>query len=124
MSKIIPNLISPGVRDLVLWLNKEGYETTDSGDGTHHGEGMECAVPFPMIAIKAGKYEVRWRCDFLYEELSGRGVKFGSGPDDPRIDGNYNPVTGAGVIVLSNILSKDVDLHPAWCDIDENGEEY
>ena len=41
--------ISPGVRDLVKDLTERGFVTTDSGDGTNHAEGMECALPFRHV---------------------------------------------------------------------------
>jgi len=43
--------ISPGVRDLVRELRGRGFETTDSGDGSNHAAGMECALPFRHVAI-------------------------------------------------------------------------
>lgn len=41
--------ISPGVRDLVTKLQKLGYTTTDSGDGSNYAEGMECALPYRHV---------------------------------------------------------------------------
>lgn len=45
--------ISPGVRDLVRELNELGYTTTDSGDGSNHAAGMECALPYRHVFINA-----------------------------------------------------------------------
>ena len=49
--------LDAGIRDLVIELNALGYETTDSGDGTK-ADTMECAVDFPMVAIKSTREDV------------------------------------------------------------------
>lgn len=41
--------ISPGVLDLVTELQKLGYNTTDSGDGSNFEEGMEGALPYRHV---------------------------------------------------------------------------
>ena len=43
--------LSPGVADLVLSLNRAGLITSDSGDGSNHAAGMECALPLPHVFI-------------------------------------------------------------------------
>lgn len=43
--------ISPDVRDLVVALQAAGFATTDSGDGSNHAEGMECALPYRHVFI-------------------------------------------------------------------------
>ena len=44
--------LCPGIKHVVLWLNSLGYKTTDSGDGSHYMDGMDCAVPDPMVVIE------------------------------------------------------------------------
>lgn len=51
MSELDITTISPGVRDLVAALRDAGLHTTDSGDGSNHAAGMECALPFPHVFI-------------------------------------------------------------------------
>lgn len=59
--------LSPGIRNAVLWMRKNGFETTDSGDGSNYGQGMECAVPYPMIAIVVSKADLLDEADRLAE---------------------------------------------------------
>lgn len=47
----MPDGISPGVVAVVDALNRDGFETTDSGDGTNHKNGMEGAMPFKHVAV-------------------------------------------------------------------------
>lgn len=41
--------LDAGIRDVVRRLHAQGFETTDSGDGTKAAD-MSCAVPWPMVA--------------------------------------------------------------------------
>lgn len=41
--------ICPGIAEVVNLLNAEGFVTTDSGDGSHLKDGMECAWDVPMV---------------------------------------------------------------------------
>jgi len=52
LDKKIMEELSPGIKDFVVWLNDNGFDTIDSGDGSNHEDGMECAVEFPMVAIQ------------------------------------------------------------------------
>ena len=103
--------LSPGIRDLVVWLNKSGFETTDSGDGSNHEDGMECASPYPMVAIEVpDKEHLIHYTDRLYDMLIRRGVEFGNDDDSPAIQASYNPEDGYPMIVVINVLSEDVQL--------------
>lgn len=64
-------LLSPNIRKLVRLLHDWGYMTTDSGDGTNAGEGMECAVPFPMVVIELYDFnaELKRSADTLWWRL-------------------------------------------------------
>ncbi len=50
--------LSPGIRDAVLWFNEQGWETCDSGDGSNHAQGMECANEFSHVDIVSTRNEV------------------------------------------------------------------
>jgi len=103
--------VSEGVRELVRWLNKQGYRTTDSGDGSHFDEGMECAVEHPMIAIVTSVVDLVHETDQLYTLLKKRGVNFDEKQaTSPQIQASYDPHDRVPLIILTNILSDDVDL--------------
>jgi hypothetical protein len=115
--------LSPGVRDLVLWLNEQGFETTDSGDGSNFEEGMECATPHPMVVIVVEPPTlVVPMADRLCMLLEERGISFkvpAHGCEDPpgeftwpQIQGNYDPNDGMAFIILANVLSKDLEVTP------------
>lgn len=111
--------LSPGVRDLVILLNELGFRTCDSGDGSNYAHGMGCAVPFPMIAIETDRSNLCSEADRLMHVLEERGVSFEpktqeAGEDSPEaqfphIDATYSPQDGHAVIVLYNVLSRDLN---------------
>ena len=49
MDQTTKDELSPGIRDLVIKLDELGYTTTDSGDGSNHEDGMECALPYRHV---------------------------------------------------------------------------
>jgi hypothetical protein len=109
------NELSPKIKDLVVWLNSQGFTTTDSGDGSNFDNGMGCAVPYPMVAMEIHSHSIVEITHRLYELLVGKGVKFdvcdpskSYGP--PTIEASYSPVDRVAVIVLTNILSADLKL--------------
>jgi hypothetical protein len=105
--------LDDGVRDLVVWLNEQGFETTDSGDGSKYGE-MEGAMDCPMVAIVTTDDYLVHDADKLLALLENQGVDF---PQDiveglPAIQATYNPIDQTGIILLTDILSKDLkSLH-------------
>lgn len=44
--------LSPNIRKTVMWLRSHGFETTDSGDGTNHAAGMECAFKYANVFMQ------------------------------------------------------------------------
>ncbi len=102
--------ISSGVRELVRWMNKMGFKTTDSGDGSNDKHGMGCAVPYPMVAVLSDSYYFFATADRLHRRLKERGVVFGNGKDNPRIEASYNPHDGVAVVVLVNVTDEIAGL--------------
>ena len=111
--------LSPGVRELVVWLNRHGFKTTDSGDGSNHAAGMEGAMPCPMVAITTEPYRLVTDTQLLFRMLREHGVQFDhecrgmtcDPPEEanwPAIQASYDPADGSSVILLTNVLSKDV----------------
>jgi hypothetical protein len=44
--------LCPGIRGAVAFLRHYGFDTCDSGDGSHAKAGMEGAFDEPMVAIR------------------------------------------------------------------------
>lgn len=86
--------LDPGIRQVVRWLNDNGFRTTDSGDGkTKYVEGEEpcCALPFPNVALKTTPKDLVTDCDRLADLLRGRGIEVRSmGWDGPEEEGLVN----------------------------------
>ena len=106
--------ISKGVRELVRLLNEAGFETTDSGDGTHHLEGMEGAPPFPMVAIIVEPWLATFRSHQLMSLLMSNGLDKSklTFNGEPSIMLTYSPSESdrLAMIMLLNILDSDLDF--------------
>lgn len=103
--------LNPGIKELVLLLREWGYDTCDSGDGQTHD--FECDQPYPYVYMtvqpEAGVNASRQ----LKKMLEGRGVVFEPLDEEgrgPFVEFHYSPVDGFGVLILMNVLSKDVGL--------------
>lgn len=96
--------LSPGVRRIVVLLNKEGFPTTDSGDGSNHAKGMECAPPYPMIAIKCDKKNVITETDRLYSLIKEHCAL------DALVDiqTSYSPVDKLCLILIFNLTDANL----------------
>jgi len=107
-SSFNPDDLDPGVRDLVVWLRDLGFDTTDSGDGSKV-DTMECAVPFPMVAIRVRRDEQpQVRANYLYEMLRRAGVEFDL--DGVGVELSYDPHDQIAVLVVRGVMSADVDM--------------
>lgn len=120
LSKEVIDGLSPGVRDLVVYLNNElEYPTTDSGDGSNHAAGMECAPPFPMVAMDVSDRDQVIAAKRLESWLYLEGVRFRPTDDDgPRIEVNYSPHDDISILLLINVTS---DMVPACLGAAERG---
>ena len=96
--------ISPRVRRVVQLLRSAHLTTTDSGDGSNHAAGMECAVPFPMVAIKTSPalaYDDLRRARHL---LTMAGVKFTpEGQPGPTIMLTVDGADNSSVILITDV---------------------
>lgn len=100
--------LSPGVRDLVVWLRRHGFETTDSGDGSSHATGMECALPFPHVVMTVHPNVMILRAVALQTLLEGAGVDFGDEDKTVTLEATYSPTDGVGTLFLGYVTSDDV----------------
>lgn len=101
--------ISDGVRKLVLHLFLNGFLPTDSGDGSHYEEGMECAVPYAMIGMSVSYEYGRDEAKRLLDLIHSWGIC-----TDPMVEGSasvqvmYNPEDDHTVLALFNAVSADM----------------
>ena len=84
--------VAPGILDAVSLVRIWGFETTDSGDGSHFLGGMEGAMEEPMIAIV---------CKDPHNLVDNAGdLQRLINRDDVRIEASYDPRDKVAVIVL------------------------
>jgi hypothetical protein len=112
--------LSPGIRELVVWLAGAGFPTVDSGDGSNYEAGMEGAVPYPMVVVLSEPELLVEDARAIKRLLEDRGVSFnagkhvelydGEGITWPQIQATYDPHDESAVIVILNVLSKDVEI--------------
>jgi hypothetical protein len=96
------NALDPGIRRTVKWLRENGFETTDSGDGSKAAT-MECALNYPNVAIRIDDPDaLQFEADRLYELLSGRDIDLApQGTDcEPYIQATYDPADGSAILLL------------------------
>lgn len=89
--------LSQGIKSIVVLLNENGWEISDSGDGSSYEAGMECAIPEPMVVVVVGRpIELGSTCDGLFRFLGAKlpGNKI-------TIQGNYSPNDGISSILLT-----------------------
>lgn len=97
--------LTPGIRRTVEFLVSKGFETTDSGDGCSN-EGMECAMPFPNVAMTCIPTDLIFEARRLMRVLAEVGVTVEplgpdeDGPQAPHIEVNYDPSNDIGFIML------------------------
>ena len=112
MKNIDYTKIAKGVRKLVQLLNENGFATTDSGDGSHCKEGMDCAVPHPMVVVglNAAEENLVQESMRLFTLLVSNGLS----PARFQVDGQtviqttYSPIDGLAFIVISHIGDDDL----------------
>lgn len=86
-----PAELDDGIRGMVLWLRDNGFRTTDSGDGSKHGN-MGGALPVPHVAMVIVPSDMISECDRLHALVN-----------DPewQVEGTYIPGAALGVILVS-----------------------
>lgn len=91
--------LSPNIRLTVNYLHKLGFETTDSGDGSNYKNGMECAVPEPMVVIKSNKQTLISDSNFLFQNLC---IDFGTKKvqENVSIETSYSPIDKVAIILV------------------------
>lgn len=84
MSDFDYSQISEGVRDLVRELReKHGMVTCDSGDGSNHSVGMDCAIPERHVFMQLPHTEMIEAAAYLAEQYPDAHVDVTWTPGDP-----------------------------------------
>ena len=105
--------LNPGIRNMVSWLRRQGFETCDSGDGETHD--YECDHEAPYVAMIVLKDKLVGEADRLKGLLGQSNIEVGVVDEDglsPSIQASYDPSDGSAVIFLSGLADKD--LPPTW----------
>lgn len=97
--------LSPGIRDLVVDLRAAGFNTCDSGDGSNYEDGMECAVPFRMIAIVVSIERLASETARLAEWCRARPLDWPA----YQIEGSWNPAESTPLILLTEASDEALD---------------
>ena len=97
MDKDVVAGLSPNIRKTVAWLNENGFETCDSGDGSNFAAGMEGALEFPHVFISCSNpMEAITESLRLTALLQERGPI----PAGVSVEVNYSPLDNIAMIGL------------------------
>ncbi len=102
--------IQPSLRKTVAWLRSLGFQTIDSGDGTHNVElGMEGTIEFPHVFIKVeDPASLVAECHRLLGEAEKAGFDMYQDDSSPRIECSYNPVDECAILAFYNVRDQDL----------------
>ncbi len=107
--------LSPEIVKTVTLLRQWGYETTDSGDGSQHTQGMGCAVPCPMIAIELGPttFSLQVEADKLRDRLVEIGVQMDTYKDSTlgqvrSVQASYDTADCKQILILTGVTDRDL----------------
>lgn len=92
----LPDCIDPGIRPLVEQLNRWGFETTDSGDGSK-ASTMGCAVEWAHVFMKSSPESLVEDSHRLALLIENSGVV---DLNEWAIEASYSPLDGMAHIFL------------------------
>lgn len=112
--------LDPGIRHTVRWLQSEGFDTTDSGDGESKLQGDDpclCALPFPHVAISVSPARLHEEADRLWELLIQARINVTATIVDNEqlvpavnVEATYFPGSKTAMILLSGVKDSDLPL--------------
>ena len=91
--------LDPGIVEVVAFLRRHGFRTTDSGDGRSKGDTMDCALDVPNVAMVCEPGTLLAEADRLRATLEAAGVALTT-ENAPSIQASYDPVDGSAVVLL------------------------
>lgn len=96
------NDLDPGIRNVVRWLNEQGFKTFDSGDGVTKDYG----TPFPHASMEVEPSKLVEACDRLVAALEEAGVEvdpYDSEEDSVAVRGMHYPGIPRTLVLLSGL---------------------
>ncbi len=106
MEPFDPNMLDAGIRDTVVFLRKNGFNTTDSGDGSKND--MECAMPIPNVAMTCAPEEMIAEADRLARLILSSGHDLRELGNDEHgaaeIQASYDPATKSAIILVLHFV--------------------
>lgn len=103
--------LCPGIRRTVEWLQAQGFETTDSGDG-YSNAGMGCELPHANVFMACEPAKLIEEADRLYGLLAQKGIEtmplVPEGFQPPHITTSYDPSDGVAVLCLFYLDDKQL----------------
>lgn len=106
-----PAPLNPGIARTVAWLNGNGFETCDSGDGVTHD--FACDRPYPYVVVRVEPWQLRTRADALLNLLRSK-VTVEELREDSEgavsVTATYDPTNQLALIEILNVT--DAKLFP------------
>ena len=100
--------LNPGVVRTVQWLNENGFETCDSGDGVTHD--FECDRHYPYVVIITDPARLAADADRLLALLRTRirvdALAEDSPEDAVNVTATYDPADGFAIIEIANVTDR------------------
>lgn len=125
LKEIDPGILDPGIRELVILLRNEGFETVDSGDGftkfiDRPREDWELPYPHVFILCERGtffetldavKAFLLNRAPHLFRQYTQEEIESVFGKRSPGVEGSASPHDNTCFIEVSNITD---DMLSPW----------
>lgn len=101
--------LDEGIRDLVVLLRENGFETTDSGDGSKAMD-MDCAVDVPHVYMKGDLETAKAESTRLMKLLESHSVLFDG--EVTSIEVSYSPVDDICMLAVFGVTD-DMLVRPS-----------
>lgn len=102
--------LDPGIRAVVRWLRRNGFDTCDSGDGKSKppewfAEGEALRFPHVSCVVEPPDMLIT-EADRLHQLVTGAGIVLNHISDEgvwPRIEASYCPGSRVAILALLNV---------------------
>lgn len=95
--------LNPGIVETVLWLNRNGFETCDSGDGETHDYECDSDFPYVHMMVKAEHLaqEAKRLRELLKKQFGIDTVPLDESMSTASIQATYDPAADSDLGTLS-----------------------